>query len=293
MAAKKVNKAKGKVSSKGIGFITDIVARKKKQYPNRKLARAKASELLKIFRDRKELITIKGINKYLKTTTPTRKPNEGVKIPFVNPEMFEIKPFYDLQHYPQMISDCESNVTFISDIFDYSAPILKGGDYAEYATYFRAYVNYCNEFVGQDIEEYGNSDWASENMCVTTLPPEQDANGRWVAKIIVCNGDGIPVEDMYGFAPDGESDFDKGELEVVLVERGAAKKKRDKKRKDEKEGKSRGKEESLEELKIKESIKKAEAEIEKAKSTNIKVYADLLKEGLITKKEFFDLVKNK
>lgn len=291
MAKKKVNKGKGKVSTKGIVFITNIVARKKRAYPNRKLARAKAGELLKIFRDRKELITIKGINKYLKTTTPTRKPKEGVKIPFVNPEMFEVKPFYDLQDYPQMISDCETNVTFVSDIFDYSVPTLKGGDYAEYVTYFKGYVDYCNEFVGQDVEEYSNSDWASENMCVTTLPPEQDANGRWIAKIIVCNGDGTPIEDMYGFAPDGDSDFDKGESEVVPVKRGAAKKKREKKRKEEKEGKSRGRGESLEELKIKESIKKAEAEIAKAKSADIKVYADLLREGIITKKDFERYIK--
>lgn len=282
MAAKKVNKAKGKVSSKGIGFITDIVARKKKQYPNRKLARAKASELLKIFRDRNELITIKGINKYLKTTTPTRKPKEGAKVPFIVPTMFEIKPFYDLSQYSQMISDCASNVTFVSDIFDYSAPTLKGGDYADYSTYFKPYVDYCNEFVSQDPKEYNSSDWAGENMCVTTLEPEQDVNGRWIAKIIVCDGNGTPIEDMYGFAPDGESDFDKGEAEVLPVEKGSAKKKREKKRKASKE--SQG--DSAEVVKLK-------LELEKEKNRKIEIYADLLKEGLITKKEFFDLVKNK
>lgn len=282
MAKKKVNKGKGKVSTKGIVFITNIVARKKRAYPNRKLARAKAGELLKIFRDRKELITIKGINKYLKTTTPTRKPKEGAKVPYVVPTMFEVKPFYDLQQYPQMISDCETNVTFVSDIFDYSVPTLKGGDYAEYVIYFKGYVDYCNEFVSQDPEEYNSSDWAGENMCVTTLEPEQDVNGRWIAKIIVCDGNGTPVEDMYGFAPDGESDFDKGESEVIPVEKGSAKKKREKKRKNNKE--SQG--DSAEVVKLK-------LELEKEKNRKIEIYADLLKEGLITKKEFFDLVKNK
>lgn len=289
MAKKKVNKGKGKVSTKGIVFITNIVARKKRAYPNRKLARAKAGELLKIFRDRKELITIKGINKYLKTTTPTRKPKEGVKIPFVNPEMFEVKPFYDLQDYPQMISDCETNVTFVSDIFDYSVPTLKGGDYAEYVTYFKGYVDYCNEFVGQDVEEYSSSDWASENMCVTTLPPEQDANGRWIAKIIVCNGDGTPIEDMYGFAPDGDSDFDKGESEVVPVKRGAAKKKREKKRKE-----SKGDSESAAKFKITQEEETKRFKIkqeEETKRTKINMYGDLFKQGLISKKDFDNYLK--
>jgi len=280
--AKKVNKVKASVSTKGIGFITDIVARKKKQYPNRKLARAKASELLKIFRDRNELITIKGINKYLKTTTPTRKPKEGVKIPFIVPTMFEIKPFYDLSQYSQMISDCASNVTFVSDIFDYSVPTLKGGDYADYSTYFKPYVDYCNEFVSQDPEEYNSSDWAGENMCVTTLPPEQDANGRWIAKIIVCDGMGTPIEDMYGFAPDGESDFDKGEAQVLPVERGNKKKNKEKKKKEAK-GK-KGSSDSVEELRLK-------ASIEQSKAEQVKEYAQLLREGLITKADFIKLIK--
>lgn len=301
MAKKKVNKGKGKVSTKGIVFITNIVARKKRAYPNRKLARAKAGELLKIFRDRKELITIKGINKYLKTTTPTRKPKEGAKVPYVVPTMFEVKPFYDLQQYPQMISDCETNVTFVSDIFDYSVPTLKGGDYAEYVIYFKGYVDYCNEFVGQDVEEYSSSDWAAENMCVTTLPPEQDANGRWIAKIIVCNGDGTPIQDMYGFAPDGDSDFDKGESEVIPVEKGSAKKKREKKRKESKESKG----DSAEVLKLKLELKKveaaakkseaeakkSEAEALKSKAEIVKTYADLFKQGLITKKDFERYIK--
>jgi len=284
MAAKKANNKKGKaVSNKGIGFISDVLRRNKTQYPNRESARSKSKELLKIFRDRKELITIKGIKKYMKTTSETKKPKQGDKVPYVLPKMFDILPFYDLSQYSQMISDSDENVKFVSDIFDYSAPALKGGDYADYSTYFKAYVDYCNEFVSQDPEEYDSSDWAGENMCVMTLPPEQDVRGRWIAKIIVCDGMGTPIEDMYGFAPDGESDFDKGEAEVLPVERGKKKKNKEKKKKEAK-GK-KGSSDSVEELRLK-------ASIEQSKAEQVKEYAQLLREGLITKADFIKLIKD-
>jgi len=294
MAAKKVNKSKVKskaVSNKGISFISDVLRRNKTQYPNRESARGKAKELLKIFRDRKELITIKGIKKYMKTTSETKKPKKGVKVPFVVAEMFEVLPFYDLAQYSQMISDSDENVTFVSDIFDYSAPALKGGDYADYPTYFRAYVNYCNEFVSQDREEYDNSDWAGENMCVMTLPPEQDVRGRWIAKIIVCDGMGTPIEDMYGFAPDGESDFDKADAQVLPVERGKKKKQKEKKKKEAKESKGKGKGESIEELRLRASIIESEAKKAEAQASKFKELSQLLREGLIKESTYIKMVK--
>jgi hypothetical protein len=225
----------------------------------------------------------------MKTTSETKKPKQGDKVPYVLPKMFDILPFYDLSQYSQMISDSDENVTFVSDIFDYSAPVLKGGDYADYSTYFKAYVDYCNEFVSQDPEEYKSSDWAGENMCIMTLPPEKDARGRWVCQIVVTDGEGTIITDMYGFAPNGESDFEKGEVEVIPVEKGQAKAKREKKRKEVKKDKGKG--DGIEELRLKANIKEAEARKAEAQTAKVKEYAQLLREGLITKADFIKFIK--
>jgi hypothetical protein len=291
MAAKRVNKKKGKsVSNKGIGFISKQLRKKySSQFKTRGEASDKAKELLKIFRERKELITVKGIKKYLRTTGKRTKAEDSAKVPFIVGKMLTPIPFYNAIDYTQMTSDCDSNVTFISDIFDYSVPALKGGDFADYSTYFKAYVDYCNEFVSQDPEEYKSSDWAGENMCIMTLPPEKDARGRWVCEIVVTDGEGTIITDMYGFAPNGESDFEKGEVEVIPVEKGQAKAKREKKRKEVKKDKGKG--DGIEELRLKAKIKEAEARKAEAQTAKVKEYAQLLREGLITKADFIKFIK--
>jgi hypothetical protein len=129
-----------------------------------------------------------------------------------------------------------------------------------------------------------------------TLPPEKDARGRWVCQIVVTDGEGTIINDMYGFAPNGESDFEKGEVEVIPVEKGQAKAKREKKRKEVKKDKGKG--DGIEELRLKANIKESEASIKKsealkaqAQTSKVKEYAQLLREGLITKADFIKFIK--
>ena len=293
MAAKRTNKTKGKaVSNKGVGFISKQLRKKyANKFKTKEERSDKAKDLLRIFRERKELITVAGIRKYIQTTSNRTKVGDSTKVPFIVGKMLVPIAFYNAIDYTQMTSDCDSNVTFISDLFDYSVPILKGGEFADYSTYFKPYVDYCNEFVSQDPEEYKSSDWAAENMCIMTLPPEKDSRNRWVCQIVVTDGNGTIIPDMYGFAPNGESDFEKGEVEVIPVERGQAKAKREKKRKEVKKDKGKAKGEGVEELRLKASIKESEARKAEAQASKVKEYAQLLREGLITKADFIKLIK--
>jgi hypothetical protein len=178
--------AKYKKKKKGITYVSSVLRKYGgKKYSKGTESRAKAKEIYSDLKAKGDKVTIKSILAYVKAG---KEPKQ--QIPSIPDEMLNVNNYFILTDYPRLIQTETSNkLTFISRVSDTSLPSIKGGSKPDYNTYFKPFVDYCNELANLSEEGTYNEDWFVRTRLY-------DAK-KLIYEIIPCTGDG--VEFYYGF----------------------------------------------------------------------------------------------
>jgi hypothetical protein len=122
---------------------------------------------------------------------PRQKKKLKKEQPYVKSELLEKVEYYVAAvQYPLWIEESSSDANFISSISPEGYENIQGGEYADYASYFKNFTAHCNGL------ELDNSD--DPSMAYVVVEPEyNEEEDTWLFKIISVNANG--EEDDFGF----------------------------------------------------------------------------------------------
>lgn len=178
--------AKYKKKTKGITYIASVLRKYAgKKYSKGTDSKAKAREIFSDLKAKGEKVTIKSVLSYVKKEKEPKS-----EIPSIPDEMSSVNNYFILTDYPRLIQAETSNkLTFISRVSNSKLANIQGGSKPDYNTYFKPFVDYCNELANLSEEGQYNEDWFVRTRVY-------DAK-KFIYEIIPCTGDG--AEFYYGF----------------------------------------------------------------------------------------------
>jgi hypothetical protein len=127
---------------------------------------------------------------------PRQKKKLKKEQPYVKSELLEKVEYYVAAlQYPLWIEESSSDANFISSISPEGYENIQGGEYADYAFYFKNFTAHCNGL------ELDNSDDPSMAY-VVVIPEYNEQENNWIFRIVSVNID--DEEEDFGFDPTEE-----------------------------------------------------------------------------------------
>ena len=309
-------KKKYKKVFKGVRYISKAL---KKYYPskykNSKEALTEAGKILKKLKESKQKVVLANIldvkrKKRSGKKTTKKTPPKKSNAPVLTDSMKEAQYYFNTVKYGEDIKNQDPRIKFVSNQIFPKGYSIKGGQTFE-EDYFVKFIRFCNnqlaEYKTENDDEEDDA-YAQDWLVVCTEPKEnKKVKGEWIVQIIttsaydvsqsIVSGEEVNKVD-YGYDPNAEE-------QDILTHTPSKKVKVDEvdKKTDTKEDKELSKLKIQAELdKVKEKtkqmaiesderkqIKKSEENIKKAET--LKEYAGLLRDKIITKEQFDEVLK--
>ena len=135
---------------RGIQYVSSVIKKYGgKRYAKSSDARQKAKEILSILKQNNDKIQTKTIISLLR-----KRRSEVEQIPSIPSEMSSVNNYFILTDYPRLIrSETSNKIQFISRVSNSSLPPIKGGSLPDYNTYFKPFVDYCNDLAALTDED--------------------------------------------------------------------------------------------------------------------------------------------
>jgi hypothetical protein len=177
---------------KKISGINDVASVLKRYAPNKfkttVSAKEKAREIIGQLKDEAKLkknkrITVKSI------LSLTRKKKEQKPVFELPESLLKVDNYFALVGYPsEILTKVDNRIRFKSLISEDGLPMIQGGSEPDYATYFNAFVEWCNKMAAlTDVNRY------ESNWFVRCTEPDSDL----ISYIIPCTENGKKF--FYGF----------------------------------------------------------------------------------------------
>jgi hypothetical protein len=251
---------KGKAHVKGVQYIAKQLKHYQKgKYPSYTKALPDARIIYGKLKENKQHVTLKNIWGYSRKAGKKRGSKKAV--PYIPQDLLDDHNYWETLDFASQFKKTSDKIFFESTISPSTLPKIQGGTSIDAEEYFKDFVRFCNALRRENAPEEDSSTDEWQVRCTEPTP----INGKWISTIICTDSNGDVTN--YGFDPDKPSALPKQPYPIE--------KKKEK------------------EAEIETEIEKpTQTEGERAKEIRLTIegYNQLLREKLINKKEWLELV---
>ncbi len=270
-------KSSYKKKFKGVRYIAKaLVKYQKGKYSNYNKALPDARKFLSDLKSNEEKVNLKNLWKYSRTRRGTSK--KSTSSPDIDSKLKQLSFYFDLMDYPTWILRTTNKVYFTSDLIPDNLPPIQGGSSIDYSVYFAPYVNFINSM--KSLTDPNDNRYETDWLVTCTEPFFNKSNKRWESKIISVDTNGN--EFNYGFNPSTPS------LLATKTKLSEPKEEPKKETEPKEEPKPKSTEKPTE---PKETVSQSNVERVKEIRGLISDYRQDVKDGLLSKEDYRELVK--